>query len=345
MTVVTAWRDSSGIDDQSILVPGAAPQRLLGGVALAGVAAMCAWTICASASVNHTDALTAAPADQLALVASRGDKLAVAQPLPELAAALADAASFDSRFAAAFPSGVFLGGVSIASNNVMATPATPTARRTRPAPPQDRRFAHRFRPNNKPAPANAAQQPQVATAAPADQPTLFERIFGRSQSSIFAKLFGPAPDKVELAYASPTDGVAGDSAGVTAGLYDRHTAVYDIAAHTVYMPDGTTLEAHSGLGSRLDDPRYVGERDRGATPPDIYDLAPRGALFHGVQALRLIPVDETRVYGRAGLLAHSYMLGSNGQSNGCVSFKDYDAFLQAYANHEVTRLAVVSHVD
>ena len=31
--------------------------------------------------------------------------------------------------------------------------------------------------------------------------------------------------------------------------YDRQTAVYDICAHTVYLPDGTRLEAHSGLGS------------------------------------------------------------------------------------------------
>jgi len=29
---------------------------------------------------------------------------------------------------------------------------------------------------------------------------------------------------------------------------DSHTAVYDIAAHTVYLPNGTKLEAHSGLG-------------------------------------------------------------------------------------------------
>ena len=37
--------------------------------------------------------------------------------------------------------------------------------------------------------------------------------------------------------------------------YDRQTAVYDISAHTVYLPDGTRLEAHSGLGSKIDDPR------------------------------------------------------------------------------------------
>jgi hypothetical protein len=61
--------------------------------------------------------------------------------------------------------------------------------------------------------------------------------------------------------------------------------------------------------------------------------------------LRLIPEDQAKVFGRAGLLAHTYMLGPNGQSNGCVSFKDYDTFLQAYESHEITRLAVVSRVD
>ena len=111
------------------------------------------------------------------------------------------------------------------------------------------------------------------------------------------------------------------------------------------MPDGTTLEAHSGLGSLLDLPRYANEKDRGPTPPHIYDLRPREQLFHGVRALQLIPLDQSKVFGRTGLLAHSYMLGPNGQSNGCVSFKDYDAFLQAYEKHEITRLAVVSHID
>jgi hypothetical protein len=48
------------------------------------------------------------------------------------------------------------------------------------------------------------------------------------------------------------------------------------------------------------------------------------------------------MYGRNGILAHTYMLGSRGQSNGCVVFKDYDAFLQAYTSGAVTRLVVVS---
>jgi hypothetical protein len=40
------------------------------------------------------------------------------------------------------------------------------------------------------------------------------------------------------------------------------TAVYDIAAHTVYMPNGERLEAHSELGSNLDDPRSFSQKNR-----------------------------------------------------------------------------------
>ena len=63
--------------------------------------------------------------------------------------------------------------------------------------------------------------------------------------------------------------------------YDSVTAVYDISARTVYMPDGSKLEAHSGFGSLMDDPAHVNERNVGATPPNAYDLKPREALFHG----------------------------------------------------------------
>jgi hypothetical protein len=124
--------------------------------------------------------------------------------------------------------------------------------------------------------------------------------------------------------------------------YDQWTAVYDISARTVYLPDGTRLEAHSGLGDRIDDPRYVNERDHGATPPGVYHLTLRESLFHGVQALRLNPIGGGFTFNRVGLLAHPYMLGPNGDSNGCVSFKTYDAFLRAFQSGEVKRLAVVA---
>jgi hypothetical protein len=43
------------------------------------------------------------------------------------------------------------------------------------------------------------------------------------------------------------------------------------------------------------------------------------------------------------MLAHTYMLGARGDSNGCVSFKDYARFLRAYQNGEINRLVVVTH--
>jgi hypothetical protein len=123
------------------------------------------------------------------------------------------------------------------------------------------------------------------------------------------------------------------------------TAIYDISARAVYLPSGERLEAHSGLGNGLDDPRYVGEKGRGPTPPNVYRLVLREQLFHGVRAIRLVPVDERKMFGRAGMLAHSYMLGPDGRSNGCVSFQDYPAFLNAFLRGEVDRLAVVDHLE
>jgi hypothetical protein len=124
-----------------------------------------------------------------------------------------------------------------------------------------------------------------------------------------------------------------------------HTAIYDISAKTVYMPSGERLEAHSGLGGYMDDVRAVNLRKRGPTPPNVYQLRMRESLFHGVQAIRLLPVNESKMYGRDGILAHPFMLGANGDSNGCVSFKDYPAFLKAYQRGEVTRMVVVEQLD
>jgi hypothetical protein len=144
---------------------------------------------------------------------------------------------------------------------------------------------------------------------------------------------------------SRTDDSAPSSTGDSNTTHpDSHTAVYDIAGHTVYLPDGRALEAHSGLGSRLDDARYVSARGRGPTPPNVYELTLREHLFHGVRALRLIPVGDGDMFGRDGILAHSYMLGPSGQSNGCVVFSKYTVFLQAYLRGEVDRLVVIDHL-
>jgi hypothetical protein len=38
------------------------------------------------------------------------------------------------------------------------------------------------------------------------------------------------------------------------------------------------------------------------------------------------------------------MLGANGDSNGCVSIKDYEKFLKAFNNGEINRLVVVPNL-
>lgn len=119
-------------------------------------------------------------------------------------------------------------------------------------------------------------------------------------------------------------------------------AIYDIKRKMVYMPNGDQLEAHSGYGDKMDDIRHVSVRMLGPTPPNTYHLTMREALFHGVEALRLNPVGGGRMYGRTGFLTHSYLLGPRGDSNGCISFKDYDRFLAAYKRGEVKKMVVVA---
>jgi hypothetical protein len=126
---------------------------------------------------------------------------------------------------------------------------------------------------------------------------------------------------------------------------DGRTAIYDITARIVYLPNGRRLEAHSGFGSFMDNPRHVHVKMQGATPPNVYNLTLREQMFHGVRAIRLNPLDGSKMYGRAGILAHPYMLGANGQSNGCVSFSDYPEFLNAFLRGEVTRLVVVERLE
>lgn len=176
----------------------------------------------------------------------------------------------------------------------------------------------------------------VALATPApEQDSIFKKLFGVFQSK------GPT-----LAFAAPDGGVFSDGSSTTPGKYDRYTAVYDISARTVYLPNGTKLEAHSGLGEFMDDPRFVDKRMRGATPPHLYDLTLREKPFHGVRAIRLNPIGgQGAIHGRTGLLAHTYLLGPRGDSNGCVSFKDYEAFLRAYESGTVKRLAVVAKLS
>jgi hypothetical protein len=147
----------------------------------------------------------------------------------------------------------------------------------------------------------------------------------------------PSKNKLTL----PADKTA-DSILATLG---PRTAIYDISARLVYLPNGESLEAHSGLGEHMDDLRSVSLKMRGVTPPNIYALSMRERRFHGVRALRLTPADPDAMFGRDGILAHSYLLGPNGDSNGCVSIKDYDRFLNAYLSGDIERIVVVDSLS
>jgi len=184
-------------------------------------------------------------------------------------------------------------------------------------------------PRSRPVEANLELRGGPLTAQP-DNRTLLQ------------KLSDLLPARITLASLSPDGGLLRDGPDLTSLGYDNLTAVYDISARTVYMPNGLKLEAHSGFGSLMDDPGHVSERNLGATPPNVYDLKPRERLFHGVQALRMLPVGGSGTLGRSGLLAHSYMLSRNGDSNGCVSIKNYENFLKAFNNGEIKRLVVVA---
>jgi hypothetical protein len=179
-------------------------------------------------------------------------------------------------------------------------------------------------------PAEANLDLQSSRSVETDDRTLLQK---------FSDLF---PVRITLASLAPDGGFLGDAPNLSALGYDDVTAVYDISAHAVFMPNGSKLEAHSGFGNLKDDPGHVSEPNVGATPPAVYDLKPRERAFHSVQALRMIPVEGVAMRARAGLLVHSYMLGPNGDSNGCVSIKDYDKFLKAFQKGEIKRLVVVA---
>ena len=152
----------------------------------------------------------------------------------------------------------------------------------------------------------------------------------------------PEPQQ-ELAYARPDK----PSVGAFKNLFNtpkagKGVAIYDISAAVVHMPDGTRLEAHSGIGKMADNPRYVHVKMNGPTPPNTYKLSMREKRFHGVEAVRMTPIGDQTMHGRDGILAHSYLLrGGRAESHGCVAFKDYQRFLKAFKQGKVTHIVVV----
>jgi hypothetical protein len=374
MTDVTGTRYYDGAAYSAGSPRKAVPQNILGAAALGCIALACAWTLYANVSGGDPELVTASllPATSIRSV-EPADRIAAAyEALREMPAPQAVQGTTEARTAAAAriddpaarartallygprflgpPPGTFRLSAepAQAAREVASLPAQ-AGPETLPLPraPQ---LAAVVVPMPAPRPAELRQvqvaagpsRREVAQASAAaalepepKKPSIFERLFGK-----------PASGGLQLAFAAPDGGVTSDGESLTLGRipqYDQFTAVYDISARTVYLPDGTKLEAHSGLGKMMDDPRYADRKMRGATPPHTYELSLRERPFHGVEAIRLKPVGgEDKIYGRTGLLAHTYMLGPNGDSNGCVSFRNYNAFLRAYKSGRVKRMVVVA---
>ncbi|MES0002102.1 DUF2778 domain-containing protein [Mesorhizobium sp. M0051] len=212
-------------------------------------------------------------------------------------------------------------------------------------------------PKDTPQPKIVQQSKPVQQTKPDQQPKPARETVQQAQTARPAKpdrQGRPADGSGVLAYAKPDTPSGGlgkafrnlfNSPGSRSGA-GNGVAVYDISAGTVYMPDGSRLEAHSGIGAMTDQPRYADQKNRGPTPPNTYNLSLRETRFHGVEALRLTPADGRNKYNRDGFLAHTYLLrGRYGQSSGCVAFKDYARFLAAYKKGKINRLVVVPRLN
>ena len=340
---------------------------LSGGAAVACLVIGCGWTVYSNiinasayptiGNADHVEAVVRGVAERSNVQVIHETFAALAEQRPLVASITQD--MFNERFSAAHADAV-------ASNAASAAPAEALAEAPKPveAPklaeaPKTKEAAPAQLALNVPPPVLPAP-PHTAETKPSKLRDMAQRakaavmsIATNEKQSMVEKLWGKEPSHSLLSYASA------DASAITGSIsreqnpamggsapYDRDTAVYDITAHTVYLPDGSRLEAHSGLGDYMDDPRSQKIRMRGVTPPHIYTLKPRESLFHGVAALRLTPIGgEDAIYGRDGLLAHTFMLGGSGASNGCVSFRDYNAFLSAYHNQGIRKLAVVARVE
>jgi hypothetical protein len=182
-----------------------------------------------------------------------------------------------------------------------------------------------------------------------------------AKPNALAAIAAVAPQKPEkdqdekptvLAFAKPDNPLRDDSSRPSPSApapnwpgIGTKVAVYDISGGVVYMPNGTKLEAHSGIGKMRDNPSFTHVTMRGPTPPGTYKLSMRESLFHGVAAIRLTPVDGKAPQGRTGILAHSYLLRVRGDSHGCVAFAEYDRFLKAFQRGEITHMVIVPKYD
>lgn len=181
---------------------------------------------------------------------------------------------------------------------------------------------------------------------PAARPLIDMMTTGPKPASIKPPARKATDGKDALAYAKPQRTLFGDLFGrkdsVTAWPGSRtRVAIYDVSNATVYMPDGTKLRAHSGIGHMRDNPRYEHVKMNGPTPAGIYRLSMREKRFYGVEAIRMTSIDGRDPKNRTGLLTHTNLLRGRIGSHGCVAFQNYEPFLKAFKRGQVNMMIVV----
>src|ERR1700732_2919574 len=127
-------------------------------------------------------------------------------------------------------------------------------------PPRSRTVSRRIARRSKTASASPHRGASRSIPWPSRSPS------SRPSRLLLHATAGPRP---AAPAAKETDAPEKDANPLAGDL--THTAIYDISAQKVYLPSGERLEAHSGLGDFMDDPRYVHKRNRGATPANTYE--------------------------------------------------------------------------
>jgi hypothetical protein len=173
-----------------------------------------------------------------------------------------------------------------------------------------------------------------------------EKPVARTQREEAKDTAGKDKAKEEAALVKPERSLFGDlfkSKGNGTGWPGRGTrvAIYDVSNATVYMPDGTKLRAHSGIGKMRDNPRFEHIKMTGPTPAGTYRLKMRERRFHGVEAIRMTSIDGRDPKNRTGLLTHTNLLRGRKGSHGCVAFQNYEPFLNAFKRGHINMLVVV----
>jgi len=148
---------------------------------------------------------------------------------------------------------------------------------SRPSTSFGDRFFGEIPPSSAPIPSVAAASSttlrRVSAAAPAPRPIVNSRVAQatpKRPSEPGFQLASAFESIVALAYAPNPSAKDSGSAlkefmpkapNPLGDIDTSRTAIYDITSKTVYLPNGRRMEAHSGLGSYMDDPHYVNMKD------------------------------------------------------------------------------------